>query len=57
MSSPPIPSSDCAPRGQLVSINTAAKITDFSTKTIRRDGSLRAYPSRAPAPCGWTPPT
>jgi excisionase family DNA binding protein len=46
MSSPLIPVSDCVPRGQLVSVNTAAKRKELSTKTIRRrirDGSLRAY--------------
>ena len=46
MSSPPIPSSDCVPRGQLVSINAAAKLKELSTKTLRRrirDGTLRAY--------------
>ena len=42
----PIPSSDCAPRGQRIDINAASERTGLSTKTLRRrikDGSLRAY--------------
>ena len=46
MSAPPIPTSDCAPRGQRITLAAAEQRTGLNRKTLYRrikEGKLRAY--------------